>query len=87
MKKLILLLLFIPLVSFSQNSYKVDKITDIDYNNNVVFPENKDDSLSLLIFARSRSNSLAKISLIITNSGFFTATGLICSLKASDSLE
>ena len=42
MKKLILLLLFIPLVSFSQNSYKVDKITDIDYNNNVVFPEKKD---------------------------------------------
>ena len=42
MKKLILLLLFIPLVSFGQSSYKVEKITDIDYNDNVVFPEKKD---------------------------------------------
>ena len=42
MKKLILLLLFIPLVSFGQSSYKAEKITDIDYNDNVVFPEKKD---------------------------------------------
>ena len=41
MKKLTLLIL-IPILSFGQNLYKVDKITDIDYNDNVVFPEKKD---------------------------------------------
>ena len=38
MKKLTLILLLIPILSFGQNLYKVDKITDIDYNDNVVFP-------------------------------------------------
>ena len=42
MKKLTLILLLIPILSFGQNLYKVDKITDIDYNDNVVFPEKKD---------------------------------------------
>ena len=42
MKKLILLLLFVPLVSFGQTLYKVNIITDIDYNENVIYPDKKD---------------------------------------------
>ncbi len=42
MKKLIILLIFIPIVSLGQNLYQVNKITDIDYNENVVYPDKKD---------------------------------------------
>ena len=42
MKKLILLLLFVPLASFGQTLYKVNIITDIDYNENVIYPDKKD---------------------------------------------
>ena len=42
MKKLILFLLIIPVVSLGQTLYEVDKITDIDYNENVIYPNKKD---------------------------------------------
>ena len=42
MKKLILFLLIIPIVSLGQTLYEVDKITDIDYNENVIYPNKKD---------------------------------------------
>ena len=42
MKKLILFLLIIPVVSLGQTLYEVDKITDIDYNENVIYPNQKD---------------------------------------------
>ena len=41
MKKLILFLLIIPFVSLGQTLYEVDKITDIDYNENVIYPNKK----------------------------------------------
>ena len=42
MKKLLLVLLFVPFVSFGQTLYEVDKITNIDYNENVVYQAKKD---------------------------------------------
>ena len=42
MKKLFLLSLFVPVVSFGQTLYKVKIITDIDYNENVIYPDKKD---------------------------------------------
>jgi hypothetical protein len=42
MKKLLLVLLFVPFVSFGQTLYEVDKITDIDYNENAVYQAKKD---------------------------------------------
>ena len=42
MKKLFLFLLIVPVVSFGQTLYEVDKITDIDYNENVIYLNKKD---------------------------------------------
>ena len=49
MKKLILFLLIIPVVSLGQTLYEVDKITDIDYNENVIYPNKKKDLLDIYI--------------------------------------
>ena len=42
MKKLIILLIFIPLFSLSQTLYQTEKRTDIDYNDNVFYLDKKD---------------------------------------------
>ena len=42
MKKLIILLIFIPLFSLSQTLYKTEKRTDIDYKDNVFYLDKKD---------------------------------------------
>ena len=42
MKKLIILLIFIPLFSLSQTLYQTEKRTDIDYKDNVFYLDKKD---------------------------------------------
>ena len=42
MKKLMLLALIIPFVSFGQILYEVNKITDVDHNENFTYPDKKD---------------------------------------------
>ena len=42
MKRLFLVLLFVPLIFFGQTLYQVNIITDIDYKENVIYPDKKD---------------------------------------------